>query len=202
MKTLEIECISIRHSVYGRDMGQKVTVPCSVHQRQKAAIYCERDGPRLAVEQHFARVPRPRAPSQMPKKVPSIFSKTFSYQQRLIFMMDDLSWEESLPVFRESSHQVRKYRHMFTHFHIKCFYFHEFNFNLWTVESLDWHSLRKTEIIWTPRVSPWVGGGEGGGHLHVLQDPDISEDLYGLSCGDKTHNGPSQTLFRNLHSRN
>ena len=88
------------------------------------------------------------------------------------------------------------------HFHIKCFYFHEFNFNLWTVESLDWHSLRKTEIIWTPRVSPWVGGGEGGGHLHVLQDPDISEDLYGLSCGDKTHNGPSQTLFRNLHSRN
>ena len=47
------------------------------------------------------------------------------------------------------------------------------------------------------------GSGEGRGrHLHVLQDPDISEDLYGLSCGDKTHNGPSQTLFRNLHSWN
>ena len=133
--------------------------PCT-GDKKPLFIARERDGPRLAVSQHFARVPRPQAPSQMPKKVPSIFSKTFSYQQRLIFMMDDLSWEESLPVFRESA-QVRKYRHMFTHFHIKCFYFHEFNFNLWTVESLDWHSLRKTEIIWTPRVSPWVGGGEG-----------------------------------------
>ena len=66
MKTLEIECISIRHSVYGRDMGQKVTVPCSVHQRQKAAIYCEkRDGPRLAVEQYFARVSRPGTDTEL-----------------------------------------------------------------------------------------------------------------------------------------
>ena len=29
-----------------------------------------------------------------------------------------------------------------------------------------------TDIVWTPRVSPWVGE---GGHLHVLPDPDISE---------------------------
>ena len=44
------------------------------------------------------------------------------------------------------------------------------------------------------------GSGErmrGGGHLHLLPDPDISEDLYGLSCGDATHNGSSQSLFRN-----
>ena len=82
-KTLEIEC-SLEHSVYGRDLRQKVTVLCPPCTNGKKPLFIARDGPRVPPG---PSLPRPRARVKCPKTC-RISSKTFSYQQRLIFMMD------------------------------------------------------------------------------------------------------------------
>ena len=81
-----------------------------LHKPQKAA-YCEvRAGPGLLCTQ-----PRPRARGLRCLKRCRAFSKTFSYQHRLIFMMDHLFSMWEFASFRESSGQE-------THLINKCMY--------------------------------------------------------------------------------